>query len=159
MINQMFTDFNWDYAESMDQVGKNWHLAAKSLQSCPTLCDPMAAHQDPLSLGFSRQESWSGLPFPLPGDLPNPGIKPRSPALWADSLPSEPPDVSHICIQCSSISSVEECKTLFSLQGKMLQDILCTISQNRKSKSLFLVQSFKSIIYLISPLLQCTLLW
>ena len=40
--------------------------AAKSLQSCPTLCDPIAAHQAPLSLGFSRQEYWSGLPFPSP---------------------------------------------------------------------------------------------
>ena len=42
------------------------------------------------SMGFSRQEYWSGLPFPFPGDLPNPEIKPRSPALQADSLPSEP---------------------------------------------------------------------
>ena len=46
--------------------------------------------QAPLSMGFSRQEYWSGLPFPSPGDLPNPGIKPGSPALQADSLPSEP---------------------------------------------------------------------
>ena len=42
-------------------------------------------------MGFSRQECWSGLPFPSPGDLPNPGIEPRSPALQADALPSEPP--------------------------------------------------------------------
>ena len=48
-------------------------------------------HQAPLSLEFSRQEYWSGLPFPSPGDLPNPGIKPMSPALQADSLPYEPP--------------------------------------------------------------------
>jgi len=40
---------------------------------------------------YSRQEYWSGWPFPSPGDLPNPGIKPRSPALPADSLPLEPP--------------------------------------------------------------------
>ena len=46
------------------------------------------------SMGFSRQEYWSGLPFPSPGGLPNPGIKPRSPALQADSLPSEPPGKS-----------------------------------------------------------------
>ena len=39
---------------------------------------------------FSRPEHWSGLPFPSPGDLPNPGIEPWSPALWADSLPAEP---------------------------------------------------------------------
>ena len=49
------------------------------------------AYQVPLSVGFSRQEYWSGLPFPSPGDLLNPGIEPRSPALQADALPSEPP--------------------------------------------------------------------
>ena len=43
------------------------------------------------SMGFSRQEYWSGLPFPSPGDLPDPGIKPRSPTLQADSLATEPP--------------------------------------------------------------------
>ena len=42
-------------------------------------------------MGFSRQEYWSGLPFPSPGDLPDPGIKPRSPTLRAGALPSEPP--------------------------------------------------------------------
>jgi len=49
------------------------------------------AYQAPLSMGFSRQEYWNGLPFPSPGDLPHPGIKLRSPALQADALPSEPP--------------------------------------------------------------------
>ena len=49
------------------------------------------AHQAPLSMEFSRQEYWSGLPFPTPGDLPDPGIQPGSPALQADSLLSEPP--------------------------------------------------------------------
>ena len=49
------------------------------------------ACQAPLSMRFSRQEYWSGLPFPSPGDLPDPGIKPRSPALQADALPSESP--------------------------------------------------------------------
>ena len=47
------------------------------------------AHQTPLSTGFSRQEYWIGLPFPSPGDLPDPGTKPRSPTLQADSLPTE----------------------------------------------------------------------
>ena len=56
-------------------------------RSCLTLATPgTVAHQAPLSMGFSRQGYWSGLPFPSPGDLPNPGIKPRSPALQADSL-------------------------------------------------------------------------
>ena len=49
------------------------------------------AHQAPPSMGFSRQEYWSGLPFPSPGDLPNPGIEPKSPTLQVDALTSEPP--------------------------------------------------------------------
>ena len=49
------------------------------------------AYQAPLSMEFSRQERWSGLPFPSPGDLPDPGIEPRSPALQADALLSELP--------------------------------------------------------------------
>ena len=48
-------------------------------------------HQAPPSMGFSRQEYWSGVSFPSPGDLPDPGIEPRSPALRVDALPSEPP--------------------------------------------------------------------
>ena len=60
-------------------------------QSCLTLETPrMVAHQAPLSIGFSRQEYWSGLPFPSPGDLPDPGTEPGSPALQANSLLSEP---------------------------------------------------------------------
>ena len=57
-------------------------------QSCLTLCDPMY-HRPPgsLSMGFSRQEYFKGQPFPSPGDLPDPGIGPRSPTLQADSLP------------------------------------------------------------------------
>ena len=54
------------------------------------------APQAPLSMGFSRQEYWSGLPCPPSGDLPNPGIEPRSPTLQADSLPSEPPGKARI---------------------------------------------------------------
>ena len=61
--------------------------------SCPTLCDPVdcsppgsAVHEAPLSMGFSRQEYWSGLPFPSPGDLLDPEMEPTSPALQADSL-------------------------------------------------------------------------
>ena len=49
------------------------------------------ANQAPLSMGFPKQEYWSGLPFPSPGDLPDPGIEPRSPAFQADTLTSEPP--------------------------------------------------------------------
>ena len=56
------------------------------------------AYQVPLSMGFSRQEDWSGLPFPSPGDLPDPGMEPGSPALQADALPSEPPGTLHLSI-------------------------------------------------------------
>ena len=52
-----------------------------------------AARQAPLSTGFSRREYWRGLPLPSPGDLPDPGSEPQSPALLADSLPSEPPEL------------------------------------------------------------------
>ena len=76
--------------------GRNQHNIVKQLVkslSCIWLfATPWTvAHQAPLSMGFSRQEYWSGLPFPSPGDLPDPGIKPRPPALQADALTSEPP--------------------------------------------------------------------
>ena len=63
-------------------------------QSCPTLCDPVDHSQPgssgiPGSMEFSRQEYWSGLPFPSPGDLSDPGIEPESSTLQADSLLSE----------------------------------------------------------------------
>ena len=59
-------------------------------KSCPTLPTPWtAARQAPLSMGFSWQKYWSGLPFSSPGDLLDLGIEPRSPALQADSLPTE----------------------------------------------------------------------
>ena len=65
-------------------------VAYNIVQSCPTLCNPWTAgHQARLSMGFSRPEYWSGLPFPSPWDLPNPEIKPGSPALQAASLLSE----------------------------------------------------------------------
>ena len=54
------------------------------------------AYQAPLSMGFSRQYYWSGLPFPSPEDLPDPGVEPRFPALGTDALPSEPPGKSVI---------------------------------------------------------------
>ena len=61
-------------------------------QSCPTLCgSPMDCSLPSFSMVFSRQEYWSGLPFSSPGDLPDPGIEPRSLTLQADALLSEPP--------------------------------------------------------------------
>ena len=67
-------------------------MKVKVTQSCLTLCNPMDSSSQPLlSMEFSRQEYLRKLPFPSPGDLPNPGIEPRSPALQADSLLPEPP--------------------------------------------------------------------
>ena len=61
--------------------------------SCSIMSDFLWCHRHRFLCpwGFSRQDYWTGLPYPPPGDLPNPGIKPRSPALQEDSLPSEPP--------------------------------------------------------------------
>ena len=68
----------------------------KSLSRVRLFATPWTiAYQAPPSMGFSRQECWNGLPFPSPGDLPDPGIEPRSPALQADALPSEPPGRPH----------------------------------------------------------------
>ena len=67
-------------------------VKVKSLSRVRLFATPWTvAHQAPLSMGFSRQEYWSGLPFPSPGDLPNPRIELRSPALQTEALTSEPP--------------------------------------------------------------------
>ena len=62
-------------------------------QSCPALCDPLdcVVHQAPLSVGFPRQEYWSELPCPSPGDLPNPGTEPGFPAFADGFLTTELP--------------------------------------------------------------------
>ena len=66
-------------------------MKVKSLSRVRLFSTPRTvAYQAPRSMGFSRQEYWSGLPFPSPGDLPNPGIEPGSPALQTDALSSEP---------------------------------------------------------------------
>ena len=84
------------YANKMDNLEEmekflEKYAAAKSLQSCPTLCNPMDCSPPGSSVHEIFQAGyWSGLPFPSPGDLPNLGIEPRSPALQMDSLLSEP---------------------------------------------------------------------
>ena len=73
------------------------NLESEVAQSCPTLCNPVDCSLPGSSVhGFSRQEYWSGLPFPSPGDLPNPGIEPRSPTLEVDASTSEPPNLDSI---------------------------------------------------------------
>ena len=84
---------------SMSLVSNRWrrkflhlHVVVKLLSRVRLFATPWTvAYQAPPSMEFSRQESWSGLPFPSPGDPPNSGIESRSPALQADALPSEPP--------------------------------------------------------------------
>ena len=77
---------------------------SKVTQLCLTLCNPIdcVACCAPLSMGFSRQEYWSGLPFPSPGELPDSGTELRSPALQADTLPTElhgkPHSLSHVLL-------------------------------------------------------------
>ena len=77
--------------------------------SCLVMSDSVTpwtvACQSPQSVEFSRQDYWSGLPFPSPGDLPDSGIEPRSPSLQADSLPSEPPGKPPI--QCYPLTFTE----------------------------------------------------
>ena len=70
------------------------------------------AYQAPPSMGFSRQECWSGLPFPSLGDLPDPGIEPRSPTLQADALPSEPPWKPKVNVAAAAAKSLQSCPTL-----------------------------------------------
>ena len=68
----------------------------------------IVGYHAPPSTGFSRQEDWSGLPFPSPEDLPDPGIEPTSPALEADTLLSEPPGKSVNLHQCGTFVTVNE---------------------------------------------------
>ena len=77
------------------------------------------AHQAPPSMGFSRQEYWSGLPFPSPGDLPDPGIEPRSPSLQADALPSEPPGKPAEAHKEDRINIWKEINLIFSPSSEM----------------------------------------
>ena len=73
-------------------LGGSRDLKGKSLSRVRLFATPWTvAYQASQSMGFSRQEYWSGLPFPSPGHLPDPGIEPRSPASQADALPTEPP--------------------------------------------------------------------
>ena len=83
---------------------------ARSLSHVPLFATLWTvAYQAPPSMGFSRQEYWSGLPFPSPGDLPDLGIKPGSPALEADALTSEPPGKPKHLLICVSLTADCEC--------------------------------------------------
>ena len=90
-------------------------MKVKSLSRVQLFATPWTvAYQAPLSMGFYRQEYWSGLPFPSPGDLPDSGIKLRSPTLQANSLSSEPPrkpTMLLLLLLQSHVSCVQLCAT------------------------------------------------
>ena len=91
------------------------YLSVQSLSRVRLFATPWTvAHQAPLSMGFPRQEYWSGFPFPSPGHLPDTGIELGSSALEADSLPSEPPGKPVRTLEWVDISS---CRGIFLTQG------------------------------------------
>ena len=96
-------EFHSRFCNSYNQITRREMLLCSVAQSCPTLVTPWTvACQAPLSMGFSRQEYWSGLPFSPPGDLPKPGIEsmpPVSPSLAGRFFTIEPPrKPSHLVI-------------------------------------------------------------
>ena len=96
------------------------------------------ACQAPLSMELSRQEYWSGEPFPSPGDLPNPVIESGSPALWAYSLPHEPPgqpwDTDSFCYS-SKVN--DECRSLIFIPEYLIFNNLSSVHQNKTRKTYF----------------------
>ena len=108
----------WTETQEQSQQRSMLKCCAVLSQSLSHVClfatSYTVAHKAPLSCGFSRQEYWSGLPCPFPGDLPCPGIKPRSPSLQGDSLLSEPPgelkyQVKHLKYHVPNISMTFVC--------------------------------------------------
>ena len=95
----------------------------KSLSRVRLFATPWTvAYQAPPSMGFSRHECWSGLPFLAPGDLPHPGIEPWSPTLQADALPSEPPGKPLNLTYQRSLTSPNQC-SLTSCLRKFVSDL------------------------------------
>ena len=87
------------------------------------------AYQATPSMGFSRQECWSGLPFPSPGDLPDPGIEAESPSLQADALPSEPPEKPKTSLSVQKCGQgLQESNPMFLL-GAMTQYLIQCLEQ------------------------------
>ena len=122
----------------------------KSLSHVRLFATPWTvAYQAPPSVGFSRQEYWGGLPFPSPGDLPNPGIEPGSPALQADALPPEPPGKTAICKACQT--AILLFWHFFSM-GMVLIPISCTMSRTSIHSSSSTLSDLVPEIYFWLPL-------
>ena len=96
IMDTLLATIEWSVMATSQQRNEE----VKSLSRVQVFATPWTvAYQAPRSMGFSRQECWNGgLPFPSSGDLPDPGIKPGSPALQADALPSEPPGMLLKCL-------------------------------------------------------------
>ena len=119
-----------------------------------------AVHQAPLFMGFSRQENWSGLPCPPPGDLPDPGIKPTSPALQADSLPSEAPGKSflHIIAPKNSLVFSKMISHLYSfslLAWYGTDNLFCTCLNDKSTELCLLV----GVFFLFFPVMYTFIFW
>ena len=106
----------------------------KSLSRVRLFATPWTvAHQAPPSMGFSTQGYWSGLPFSLPGDLPNPEIKHRSPALQTNALPSEPPGKPQVTSNIPLVGCVQSCN--YSISQRRGQAKYCRENSNGPSSS------------------------
>ena len=122
------------------------------------------AHQAPPSMGFSKQEYWSGLPLPPPGDLPGPGIEPRSPALQADTLTSEPPGKpngsriywlsKHLHFEMTVDTQIQNCQdqTHYPLFSKIFLSWLTYIPGNLAKFMDFIFYSFSLCCFTIVSL-------
>ena len=113
-------------------------VKVKSLSRVRLFVTPRTvAYQAPPSMEFSRQEYWSGLPFPSPGDLPNPGIEPGSPALEADALTSEPPGKHFPYF--SAVAFMRKAKPkVYSVHLQYMSSRTCILSFTQKTLGLWI---------------------
>ena len=142
-------------------------------QSCLTLCDPLDYRpQAPLSIGFSRQGYWSGLPFPPTGDLPDPQIEPRSLALVGRVFTTEPPGNSKKDIElankhmkrCSELLVIREMQITMRCYYYILDDLKCkktptTTNQNCLNQVLTRIRSNWNSHTLLMGMLNYTTAW
>jgi len=124
-------------------------------QSCQTLCGPMEYNLPGSSVnrdsGLSRQECWSGLPCPPAVDLPNTGIKPRSPATQVDSLPSEPPGKTWNSLCFIKNISLISVLTVLTFLSTYIQEFIffCLMFKYFCSNNLNLLKVLQKLVYIL----------